>query len=137
VLGDIILQHTGKVSDIRIVDSERKKKENSVRATGLANRIGEVAVNMNYWNIQCTEGLYYGEGKGEITSKESGDKIKVTEYGVGRVHGQKSMWRGSAFYQSLHASVESRLYSLHGLVGVFETEVDEAGNVIEKVWEWK
>jgi hypothetical protein len=41
VLGDIILQHTGKVSDIRIVDSERKKKENSVRATGLANRIGE------------------------------------------------------------------------------------------------
>jgi hypothetical protein len=134
VLGDIILQHTGKVSDIRIVDPERKKKENSVRATGLGYRIGEVTVIINYWNIQCTEGLYYGEGKGEITSRESGDKVKVTEYGVGR---QKSLWRGSAFYQSLQASVNSKLYSLHGLVGVFETEVDEAGNVIEKVWEWK
>ena len=137
MLGDIIIQHTGKVSDIRIVNSEGKKKENSVRSTGLANRIGEVTVVMNYWNIQCTEGLYYREGRGEITSKESGDKVKVTEYGVGRVHGQKTTWRGSAFYQSLQASVDSKLYSLHGLVGVFETEVDEGGNVIEKVWEWK
>jgi hypothetical protein len=77
---------------------------------------------MNYWNIQCSERLYYGEGKGEIISKESGDKVKVTEYGVGRVHGQKSMWRGSAFYQSLPILYEQQLRQLgatiHKNIGV-------------------
>lgn len=137
MLGDIILHHTGKVSDSRIVDSERRKVENSVIATGLAKGIGGVTIKINYWNIQCSEGLYYEEGNGEITFKESECRVKVTEYGVGRVHGQKSMWRGSAFYQILQSSVESRLSYLHGLVGVFETEVEEAGNITEKVWEWK
>jgi hypothetical protein len=139
MLGDLILEHTGKTSSKRGT-SPKDKIENSVRATGKAKGDVDILININYWNIHCGDGLYYGEGKGEIISKETGDMVEVTEYGVGRLHGQKTMWRGSAFYKTsppLPSDAKKVLSSLHGMVGVFETEVDEFGNVTEKVWEWK
>ena len=53
---------------------------------------------------------------------------KLLSTGVGRLHGQKTMWRGSAFYKTsppLPSDAKKVLSSLHGMVGVFETEVDE------------
>ena len=111
--------------------------ENSVRGTGSAKVADDINLEITYWNVHCGKGLFYGEGKGEIKSRDSSDIIRVTEYGVGRSQGRKTIWRGSAFYQALLQSYETKLSFLHGLVGVFETDVDEAGNVFEKVWEWK
>jgi hypothetical protein len=59
----------------------------------------------------------------------------VTEYGVGESLGQKTVWRGSAFYST---SSTGKLSFLNNFLGVFETEVDNAsGDAKEKVWEWK
>ena len=74
--------------------------ENSVTATGKAKGDVDILVNITYWNIHCGNGLYYGEGKGEIISKEIGETTQVTEYGVGRLNGQKTILRGSAFYET-------------------------------------
>ncbi|HEY9386707.1 MAG TPA: hypothetical protein VIP70_06685 [Nitrososphaeraceae archaeon] len=137
MLGDLILEHTGRVTSNKVLDSKKSKMENSIIANGKTKGI-DISINITYWNIQCAGGLSYGEGKGEITP-QAGDTpyiVKVTEYGVGKSHGQKTMWRGSAFYQTSLSN--NKLSFLHGMVGVFETEVnEESGNVTEKVWEWK
>jgi hypothetical protein len=137
MLGDLILQHIGKVSISRVLDSTKEKMENSVEATGMVRGAGSVALKITYWNVHCGKGLYYGKGIGEITCQDSGDMVKVTEYGVGKLHGQKTIWRGSSFYQTSLPSDSNKLSFLHGLVGVFETDVDESDNVNQKVWEWK
>jgi hypothetical protein len=71
---------------------------------------------------------------------------KVKEYGVGKYSSsgqqhqqQQTIWRGSAFYQSYSSSfTDGKISFLNNIVGVFETEVDDnAGNIIQKVWEWK
>ena len=45
-------------------------------------------------------------------------------------------FRGSVFYK-LSISTNGKLSFLNNKIGVFESEVDESGNSIEKVWEWK
>jgi hypothetical protein len=99
MLGDLILEHTGKTIGKRD-NSNKDKMENSVTATGKAKGDVDAIININYWNIYCGGGLYYGEGKGEIISKGTDDIVQVTEYGVGRLHGEKTIWRGSAFYRT-------------------------------------
>ena len=137
MLGDLILEHIGKVSSKRVLDSKKEKMENTVTSTGVAKGGIDTSFNITYWNIHCGNGLYYGEGSGKIISKDGGDEVKVTEYGVGRSHVHKTIWRGSSFYQIPASLNDNRLSFPHGLVGVFETDVYEAENVIEKVWEWK
>jgi hypothetical protein len=136
LLRDLILEHTGKVTTNRMLDTEQSKMENSVVADGKAKGGVNITMTVTYWNIQCGDGLSYGEGHGVITTKNDrgNDVVKVTEYGVGKSHGPKTICRGSSFYQT---SLNNKLSFLHGMVGVFETEVDASGNVIEKVWEWK
>jgi hypothetical protein len=58
-------------------------------------------------------------------------------YGIGRFSGpgRKISFRGSVYYRT--SSTEGKLASINNLVGVFEYEVDEAGNSRAKVWEWK
>jgi hypothetical protein len=44
---------------------------------------------------------YYGEGKGIISIiGEYYETATVTEYGIGRLLGQNTVWRGSAFYRT-------------------------------------
>jgi hypothetical protein len=140
MLGDLILEHSGKVSSNRVLDSKKAKMENFVIASGKAKGGIDILVTITYWNIQCNDRLFYGEGNGQVTIRDDSDRgrdvVKVTEYGVGKSYGTTTMWRGSAFYQT-SSSYNNRLSFLHGMVGVFETEVDESGNVTEKVWEWK
>jgi hypothetical protein len=82
---------------------------------------------------------YYGEGKGIISViGEYHETATVTEYGVGRLLGQNTVWRGSAFYRTSSSTSGAKLSFLDNIVGVFETEVDNlSSNVSEKVWEWK
>jgi hypothetical protein len=141
MLGDLILEHTGKVASTRLLDSKKDKMENSVMASGKAKGEIDIIVTITYWNIRCDGGLSYGEGNGQISIRDDSgdgrDVVKVTEYGVGKLYWTKTSWRDTAFYQTYASNNNNRLSFLHGVVGVFETEVDELGNVIQKVWEWK
>jgi hypothetical protein len=81
---------------------------------------------------------YYGKGNGTISIiGDSKETATVTEYGVGKSLGQKTVWRGSAFCRT-SSSLSDKLSFLNNTVGVFETEVDNvSSDVSEKVWEWK
>jgi hypothetical protein len=72
-----------------------------------------------------------------ITTRD-GSAEMATEIGrgVGQFTdgGKKLRFRGSFFCR---ASLTGKLAFLNNLVGVFEYEVDEAGNTQYKVWEWK
>jgi hypothetical protein len=144
--GDLIYQHTGKVSSIRVLDTEKSKMEATVIANGKLKDVGNVNITITYWNIRNTDGTLYGEGQGVITVKDSDNEMaaasaKVKEYGVGKYssgqhpHHKQTVWRDSTFYQSASTG---KFSFLNNIVGVFETEVDgDSGNVIQKVWEWK
>ena len=55
--------------------------------------------------------------------------------GIGRMSGAV---RSRSVEQYTGAATSTgKLASLNNLVGVFEFEIDEAGNTSAKVWEWK
>ena len=93
MLGDLILEHTGKVASTRLLDSKKDKMENSVMASGKAKGEIDIIVTITYWNIRCDGGLSYGEGNGQISIRDDSgdgrDVVKVTEYGVGNYMGQR------------------------------------------------
>ena len=55
--------------------------------------------------------------------------------GKGRMSaGGKVSFRGAIYWR---IPSTGKLASLNNVIGVFEYEVDEAGNTSTKVWEWK
>jgi hypothetical protein len=143
MLSDLILEHNGKVTNNRILDSNTHKQEVTVIGRGIVKGL-EISLIITYWNKPIhgsTENkspliYYYGEGKGILSSiHDSKETATVTEYGIGRLIGQKTVWRGSAFYMT---SSYDKFAALSNRIGVFETEVDNVLlNVNQKVWEWK
>jgi hypothetical protein len=131
MLGALILEYLRNVSSNRVLDSKKAKMENSVIASGKAKGGIQIIVTITYWNIQCDNRLFYGEGNGQITIIDDSDRgrdvVKVTEYGVGKAYGTTTMWRGSAFYQTTTSNNNNRFSFLHGVVGVFEYESEEHG----------
>jgi len=98
---------------------------------------GTISVNElgTYWSIVKPGGILHGQGQGVYTTRdESGEMTLWTGYGVGHVTGSgRVSYRGSLFYRT---NSTGKLAFLNNLVGVFEFNVDEAGNTIGKVWEW-
>jgi hypothetical protein len=61
--------------------------------------------------------------------------VTYTAEGIGRFVGPgKIRFVGSVFYSTASTG---KLAFLNNLVAVFEHEVDESGNVSNKMWEWK
>jgi len=149
MLSDLILEHKGRAASTRILDADSQRIEITVTARGKVRGSFDVSIVITYWNKPISSNdhgansqYYYGEGKGIISLLGDGaDTATVTEYGIGKSNGQKTMWRGSAFYRTATSSLTSsggKLAFLNNIAGVFETEVDNvSSDVIEKVWEWK
>jgi hypothetical protein len=148
MLYDLILEHKGKTTNNRVLDADIQKQETTVTARGKVRGSLDVSMVITYWNMprpvddnmtSNTTRYYYGEGKGIISViGEYHETATVTEYGIGRLSGQNTAWRGSAFYRTSSATTSSKLSFLNNLVGMFETEVDNvSSDVSEKVWEWK
>lgn len=131
-----------------------QKQETTVTARDKVKGSLDVSIIITYWNLprsdkpgnhrndSTTLQCYYGEGGGIISihSDEYGiETVTVTEYGIWKLIGQKTIWRGSAFYRTSSSSRSNgKLSFLNNVVGVFETEVDNtSSDVSEKVWEWK
>jgi hypothetical protein len=84
------------------------------------------------------EGVLHGEGQGIVTTKDGKGVDTWTGQGVGKFTGPgKVSFRGSIFLRTPSASEGGNLSYLNNMVGVFEYEVDEAGNCFSKTWEWK
>ena len=139
MLGDQIGEVKGKITGQRVLDIEEgglAKIEYSFSANGRMKEI-DITHMATFSTIPRGNGVLYGEGQGVITTRD-GSAEMATEIGRGIGQftdgGKKVKFHGSFFYR---ASSTGKLAFLNNLVGVFEYEVDEAGNTQHKVWEWK
>jgi hypothetical protein len=85
------------------------------------------------------KGVIHGIGKGIVMTAGSGGETEMVAYtgeGVGRFSSSSGSikWRGSVFFRT---STGDKLGFLNNLIGVFESEIDAAGNFFEKAWEWE
>jgi hypothetical protein len=110
MLSDLILEHKGKTSSNRVLDADIQKIETTVTAQGKVRGLFDVSIIITYWNKPISGNdhnvnsqFYYGEGKGIISLIGDGaETATVSEYGIGKSNGQKTMWRGSAFTEKPH-----------------------------------
>ena len=79
------------------------------------------------------DGTLYGEGQGVVLTQDGGMATwKGSGQGTIQPNGTVS-YRGTIYYRSASAN----LAALNAAPGVFEFEVDAAGNTKAKVWQWK
>jgi hypothetical protein len=136
-LGEIIEESKGKITGERVLDVE-----------GVPKMETSFAMEGNYRGIPCTDvgtyisvlkkGVFHGEGQGIVTAKDGKGIVTWTGQGIGKFLGPgRVSFRGSVFLRTPSASEGGNLSNLDNMVGVFEYEVDEAGNCSSKTWEWK
>jgi hypothetical protein len=133
MLGELIGETVGKMSGQRIFDLKGPTIETNVSSTGTLRGV-PVTELLTYVGGPTAKGVMHGLGKGVINTKD-GEIATYTGEGIGRVDSTGVLkWRGAIFF---HTRSEGKLKFLDNMVGVFESEVDIAGNFVDKTWEWK
>src|SRR6266568_7853144 len=132
MLGDVISETKGKRIVRRMLGTDPPKVEVSFEDSG--QMLG-TAVNGfgTYWAVVRPDGSLYGEGEGASTTQ---DGELVTWKGTAQGHfgaGGAVSYRGMLFFRT----ASQKLAQLSSAPGVFEYEVDAAGNSHTKVWAWK
>jgi hypothetical protein len=134
MLGDQLGEERGKITSQRVLDVEPQKMEISFSGTGKLRGV-ETTMTVTYWSAFRSGGALYGEAKGILMSRDGQEMVTYTAEGIGRFVGPgKIRFVGSVFYSTASTG---KLAFLNNLVAVFEHEVDESGNVSNKMWEWK
>ena len=86
-----------------------------------------------YESVVAADGSIYGEGHG-IISTADGEVVTWKGSGAGKFGpGGAVSYRGILYYRT----ASQKLAQLNAAPGVFEYEVDPAGNTHTKVWAWK
>ena len=155
MLGEQYSKLSGKITGQRVLDVEGSTIETSVSATGTMKGV-PVQEMLTFIGTPTTEkGVIHGVGKGVIITVgdavegEEPEMVSFTGEGIGRLGtGGSTKWRGSVFTRKQYYSKTSgqtpssseggvKLSFLNNMVGLFESEIDAAGNFYEKAWEWK
>ena len=136
-LGELIGEDRGKMTGERVLDVQEPKMETSFTMEG--NYRGTLCTDVGtYTSVLREGGVLYGEGQGIVTTKDGQGIATWTGQGIGRFIGPgRVSFRGSLFFRTPSMSQGGKLSYLNNIVGVFEYEVDEAGNCSSKTWEWK
>ncbi|HEY3115724.1 MAG TPA: hypothetical protein VGK54_03190 [Chloroflexota bacterium] len=134
MLGDKIVDATGKVSGTRVLPSEGSGPRVEVSFTQMDKVLGTEATEMGtYVSTVQADGTVYGEGQGVLMGK-GGEMASWRGGGVGRFKQDGSIsFRGAIYYQSGHPAWSK----LSSMVGVFEYEQSATGDTKGQVWEWK
>jgi hypothetical protein len=134
MLGEQVGEEKGRITSQKVLGVEPPKMEVSFSGEGKYRGV-EGTVIVTYWSALRSDGTMSGEGQGMVMSKDGREMATFTGRGVGRFVGPgKVRFVGSVFYNTVSTG---RLAFLNNLVALFEHEVDESGNVINKFWEWK
>jgi hypothetical protein len=150
MLGEQYAELKGKVTSQRVLDVEGPTIETSVSTSGTVKGV-QVREMITFIGTPTTErGVLHGVGKGILTTVGDGEESEMIAYtgeGIGRFDSSGSIkWRGSVFTRKQYYSKTSgpsssqgdgKLSFLNNMVGIFESEIDAAGNFSEKIWEWK
>jgi hypothetical protein len=140
----------GKITSQRVLDVEGPTVETSIAASGIIKGT-PVQVMLTFIGTPTAEkGVIHGVGKGILTTTGDGGEPEMVVYtgeGIGKFDSSGSIkWRGSVFTRKQYYSKtsgpsssqgEGKLSFLNNMVGIFESEIDAAGNFSEKIWEWK
>lgn len=134
MLGDLFYEAKGKITSKRVLDLEGPKIESSYFLEGKMREI-EVAEIGTFTSIPISDGLFFIEGKDIVTVKGSDNEMAtVKAQGISKLKDSSKVVSGSNFYRS---SNTGKLSFLNNLIGVHEATVDNDGNILYKVWEWK
>jgi hypothetical protein len=134
MLGDLFYEAKGRITSKRVLDLEGPKIESSYFLEGKMREI-EVLEIGTFTSVPISDGVFFIEGKDIVTVKESDyEMVTVKAEGISKLKGSSKVVSGSNFYRS---SKTGKLSFLNNLVGVHEAAVDNDGNILYKVWEWK
>ena len=134
MLGDLFYEAKGKITSKRVLDLEGPKIESSYFLEGKMREIEVVEIG-TFTSIPISDGLFFIEGKDIVTVKGSDDEMAtVKAQGISKLKDSSKVVSGSNFYRS---SKTGKLSFLNNLIGVHEATVDNDGNILYKVWEWK
>jgi hypothetical protein len=134
MLGDLFYEAKGRITSKRVLDLEGPKIESSYFLEGKMREI-EVLEIGTFTSVPISNGVFFIEGKDIVTVKENDDEMAtVKAEGISKLKGSSKVVSGSNFYRS---SKTGKLSFLNNLVGVHEAAVDNYGNILYKVWEWK
>lgn len=135
MLGDQLGILTGKIASKRVLDvTDSPQVEFDVSTTGKL-RDTEVTELHTYTSIQAPDGIQYGTTNGIIMTKDGTENATFTGHGMGYINeAGKMKYAGSVFCKS---SLDGKISFLNNVFGVFENDVDESGNIIIRIWEWK
>jgi hypothetical protein len=134
MLRDLFYEAKGRITSKRVLDLEGPKIESSYFLEGKMREI-EVLEIGTFTSVPISDGVFFIEGKDIVTLKESDDEMAtVKAEGISKLKGSSKVVSGSNFYRS---SKTGKLSFLNNLVGVHEAAVDNNGNILYKVWEWK
>jgi hypothetical protein len=156
MLGEQYGELKGKITGQRVLDVEGPTIETSVSVSGILKGVSVQEILTFIGTPTAEKGVIHGVGKGVITTMGGGEggepeMVSYTADGIGRLESSGSIkWRGCVFTRKQYYSKTSgqtpsssvsqgggKLSFLNNLVGVFESEIDAAGNFSEKIWEWK
>ncbi len=102
MLGNIIIEATGKVENRRIVSIEggMPQIEVTVSQTGTIRAV-EVSILITYLNFPNADGTIYTEGSGVIMTKDgNADPLTWTGQGVAMITGQGGKNVGTIFFNT-------------------------------------
>ena len=133
MIGDLFYEAKGKILSKRVLDLEGPKIESSYFLEGKMREIEVVEIG-TFTSIPTSEGSYFVEGKDIVTVKGDNEMATVKTQGISKQKDSSKVVSGSNFYRS---SKTGKLSFLNNLVGVHEAAVDNDGNILYKVWEWK
>jgi hypothetical protein len=136
-LGELISEERGKITGERVLDVQVPKMETSFTMEGHYKGTPYTDVG-TYTAVLREGGVLQGDGQGIMTTKDGQGMATWTGPGIGRFTGPgKVSFRGSLFFKVPPTFEGGQLSDLNNIMGVFEYEVDEAGNCSVKTWEWK
>jgi hypothetical protein len=134
MLGDLFYEAKGNITSKRVLDLDGPKIESSYFLEGKMRGIEVIEIG-TFTSIPTSNGVFFVEGKDIVTVKGKDDEMAtVKAQSISKLKGSSKIVSGSNFY---HSSTTGKLSFLNNLVGVHEASIDNDGNIIYKVWEWK
>ena len=131
MLAEQIVEETGKIAVMRVLDAKGPKVEVSARTKGKALGI-DYQGRTTYTSEVQPGGHIFGEGQGVYLTGNGMAAWK--RQGTGKFNpGGGASYRGTIHF----VSATGNLAKLAGTVGAFEYSTDGDDNTVGKVWEWK
>ena len=131
MLGSLIGETKGKRIVRRVLGTNPPKAEVSFEDSGTMLGVATTGFG-TYASVVRADGSIIGEGEGLITTQD-GDLVAWQGSGQGKFGpGGSVSYRGILYFQTS----SQKLAQLNSTPGVFEYDVDPAGNTHSKIWAW-